>query len=514
MAEAYLALARTAGRVKTKTENHSKSLLWWRHWRLGRNQVVDNKATVWKIMPLPLFANQLVGPSAPAYRLSARRTPFDPRPWLPLASVLAVIGCESTPSSDADPCLGRLDSEMTASGAGPAQGGWQADPAIVERATQARPGFNYHEDRVPSYDLPDPLCGSAGSLVRSPEEWAPRRAEILELFREHVYGRMPGRPDQLRFDVLEEDRHALDGAATLKRVAVESRHEGRDHRFDLTLFVPNDRRGPAPAFLLLDIRFEGAAEAMRQVRSGFGPLEDAVARGYAIAAVRNNEITPDDDGRYREGVIRLFEGDDRGPRPPDSWRALAAWAWGASRAMDYFETDPDVDAGRVAIIGHSRGGKAALWAGAEDERFALVISNESGAGGAALSRRHYGETIARITSAFPHWFAENFAAFGGREDSLPVDQHMLLSLQAPRALYVASADADLWADPRGEFLALAYASPVYALWGDPPIQPADMPPLDQPIGVGRRGYHIRSGTHDLTAYDWARYLDFADGLWR
>lgn len=437
----------------------------------------------------------------------------NPKRWLPLASLLAVFGCQATPSSDAEPepCIGRL---VGASDAGIDREGWQADPAIVGQSTQSRPEFNYDEDRVPSYDLPDPLCASDGFLVRSPGEWAPRRAEIVELFREHAYGRMPGHPDQLRFDVLEEDSHALDGEATLKRIAIESRHEDREHRFHLVLAIPNDRAGPAPVFLLLDNRSTATAEAVDQERTEFWPLEEALARGYAIAAVGNNEVAPDHEGRYREGVIRLFEGDGSNPRPPDAWGALAAWAWGASRALDYLETDVDVDAGRVAVIGHSRGGKAALWAGAEDERFALVISNESGAGGAALSRRRYGETVARITSAFPHWFAGNFARFGEREDELPIDQHMLLALQAPRALYVASADADLWADPRGEFLALAYSSPVYTLWGDPPIQPADMPPLDQPIGVGRRGYHIRSGSHDLTAYDWARYLDFADRLWR
>ena len=400
-----------------------------------------------------------------------------------------------------------------------AQGGsgWRADPEVVRRAAERQPAFNFDEARVPPYALPDLFMGNGGQRRAPPRArgaWRRRRAEILELFREHVYGRSPGRPERLRFAVVAENPRAMGGAATLRRVAVLGGHAGREHRFELTLFLPNARRGRVPVFLLLNNRPARNTDPAREQRSGFWPAEEVLARGYGIAALQVGELAPDDSARFREGAIRLFEGDGSGPRRGDAWGALAAWAWGASRAMDYFETDPRVNAARVAVVGHSRGGKAALWAGAEDARFALVVANESGEGGAALGRRRFGETLARITETFPHWFAGRYRTFGGREAALPVDQHMLLALIAPRAVYVASADEDLWSDPRGEFLALAAASPVYALWGDRAIAAGDMPPLDRPLAVGRRGYHVRRGAHDLTSYDWARFVDFADVLWR
>ncbi len=338
-------------------------------------------------------------------------------------------------------------------------------------------------------------------------------AEILELFRRNVYGRSPGRPADLQFQTIERDATAMDGTATLERVAVISRQAGREHRFTLTLFLPNAVTGRVPVFLLLNNRAASNTDPTRRQKSGFWPAEEVIARGYGIAALQNEELAPDNTDHFTEGIIRLFEGPAAGSRPPDAWGALAAWAWGASRAMDYFETDPRVDASHVAVLGHSRGGKAALWAGAEDERFALVISNESGEGGAALARRDFGETITRINTTFPYWFDGTYKTFNGRADARATDQHMLIALMAPRAVYVASADGDLWSDPRGEFLSLAAASPVFALWGDPPIGAGDMPPLEHPLVSGRRGYHVRTGTHNLTPYDWDRFMDFADRQW-
>jgi hypothetical protein len=277
----------------------------------------------------------------------------------------------------------------------------------------------------------------------------------------------------------------------------------------LLLFVPSGMDRPVPALLLLNNRGVAQMDPERGMKSPFWPAELIVSRGYAAAVIDNDDADPDYDDGFRNGVHGIFDR-FQGRRPADAWGTIAAWAWGASRVMDYFETDSDIDAAKTAVVGHSRSGKAALWAGAVDERFAMVVSNNSGSTGAAIARGKIGETIKDINERFPHWFNENYKAFNEREAELPVDQHMLLSLIAPRLLYVASATQDEWADPVSEFLALVHAGPVYRLFGYETIGIEQFPPPDSPIYVDRMGYHLRTGEHDLTEYDWNCFMDFAD----
>ena len=390
-------------------------------------------------------------------------------------------------------------------------------------------GFNYDEARVPAYELPEILRGSDGSVVATAGAWAGRRAEILQLFREQVYGAAPEAPGDMRFTVLEEDGAALGGLARRKQVLVEFGEDGSGPSMEILLYTPAAASDPVPVFAGLNFGGNHTVHAdpairlsQRWMRDGSGvagnrateasrgrsasrwQAESVLRRGYGIATVYCGDLDPDTDDGFRNGVHALAPA-----RTGASWGSIGAWAWGLSRALDYLERDPHADGSRVAVMGHSRLGKTALWAGARDTRFAMVISNNSGCGGAALSRRRFGETVERINTRFPHWFARNFRAYNGREDALPVDQHMLLALVAPRPLYVASAVDDAWADPKGEFLSAMHAGAAYDLLGEEGLGVAEQPPVGEPV-MRTVGYHVRAGGHDVTAYDWARFLDFAD----
>jgi len=362
--------------------------------------------------------------------------------------------------------------------------------------------------------FPDPLKFPDGKAVTTPQEWQQvRRPEILELFREHVYGRAPvGRPDNLRFEVTDLSTNALDGAATRKLVEIHFSGPGGTGTIHLAIFIPNKRAKPSPGFVLIAGRDPLNRDASLNMDRRYWPVDALVERGYVAAAFPRGDIDPDRDDAFKNGVHGIFDRQDV-TRPGDAWGTIAAWAWGASRVMDYFETDPDIDATRMAVVGHSRGGKAALWCGAQDERFALTISNESGSTGAALARGKRGEDIKAINKLFPHWFCANYKRYNGKEADLPVDQHQLLALMAPRLVYVASAQGDAWADPQAEFQSCVRADPVYRLLGVPGLNSQTMPTVETPLHDGAIGYHIRPGKHDLTEYDWKCFMDFADRHW-
>ena len=356
---------------------------------------------------------------------------------------------------------------------------WQASRETVERLSKNQGDFNYYEEKVPSYILPDVLVTVKGKKIRNSNMWEKiRRNEILELFRENVYGRVPSTPYSKSFRLIKEDKNAMGGDATLKQVDITINSGGKSLDIHLTLFIPNKTAKPVPAFLLIDNRGPDNTDPTRLVKSEFWPAEEVIARGYAIAVFSNADVDPDNFDDFKNGIHGLL---DRGERKPDSWGTIAAWAWGASRCLDYFETDKEIDAEKVAVVGHSRGGKTALWAAAEDQRFAMAVANESGCGGASLARRKYGETVARITTAFPHWFCSNYKKWGNNEDSMPVDMHMLMALIAPRAVYVTSASEDLWADPRGSYLSLFHSLPVFRLYQSNSSLPEQMPPLNTPV---------------------------------
>lgn len=357
-------------------------------------------------------------------------------------------------------------------------------------------------------NLPDPLMMKNGEKVTSAEAWkTKRRGELLEIFRDQVYGRAPiGRPENLKFELIESSSDVMDGAATRKQVKISYAGIGGEGGIRLTLFIPNKAVKPAPCFLFICNRGIENIDPTREKKSPFWPAEEIVARGYAAATFYNADVDPDKYDGFKDGVHGLF--DPPSGRRPDSWATIAAWAWGASRVMDYLVTDPAIDREHVAVVGHSRGGKTALWAGAEDERFAFVVSNDSGCTGAKLARHMKGESVERINTVFPHWFCENYKQYNGRHEALPVDQHELIALIAPRPVYVASASGD--GDPEGEFLGALHASPVYQLFGLQGLNATSYPASGTDFLDGYIGYHLRPGKHDLTPYDWSRFMDFAD----
>ncbi len=388
---------------------------------------------------------------------------------------------------------------------------WSAGPEIVEKLSKRRTEFNYQESRVPDYELPNPLVFDDGTAVTSPEQWTKtRRPQLLELFRDQVYGRRPDVEYSVQFEQTAEIPDAFDGAAIGRSMKAGVSIGDRTYTFPFVVFIPAGVSGKVPAVVHINNRYFIPLDKAVSEHDPFWPAKTLISRGYATASFHTSDVDPDRKDGYADGIRSFFA--DGQPPQDDAWRSLSAWGWAASRVLDYLATQDAIDASRVAVVGHSRGGKTALWAACEDPRFAIAYSNNSGCGGAALSRRRFGETVGRITSSFPHWFCKNFWQYANRESELPIDQHEVVALIAPRGVYVASADEDLWADPRGEYASLVAAAPVFSLLGCKSISEPTMPALGKPRVVGQTGYHIRAGGHGLGDVDWEYFLDFADGL--
>ncbi len=402
--------------------------------------------------------------------------------------------------------------------------------------------FNEDESKVPAYTLPEALISSSGEKIDTPAQWnQQRRGEILRMFESEVYGRTPSvRLEGIRAIVTEGPTDAMEGQATRKQVTIYFTAKDDGPRMDILIYSPKGKRN-SPAFV--GYNFEGnhavttdpavklahswlrnnekegitenkATEKSRGSEKSRWSIDRIIARGYAVATIYYGDVDPDFDDDFQNGVEPLFYQANQKKPAPDEWGSIGAWAWGLSRALDYMETDNDINARQVAVLGHSRLGKTSLWAGAQDERFALVISNNSGCGGAALSKRWFGETVSRINNSFPHWFCDNFNQYNNNEAAMPVDSHELIALIAPRPVYIASAIDDKWADPYGEYLSAVHADPVYRLLGTNGLGVDQVsetsPALDQPMLNGQIGYHVRTGGHDVLPYDWEQFMNFAD----
>jgi hypothetical protein len=410
------------------------------------------------------------------------------------------------------------------------------------RAQQAE--ANYDESKVGQYPPLDPLTTTDGRKVTTPDLWTQvRRPELFRLFETEMYGRVPTTTGSVRlsYRIRSEDKEALGGKAVRREVTIAFSDKPDGPRMDLLIYLPRDAEASrkVPAFLGLNFagnhavhRDPGIALSRRWTRRERGKVvpeehlapessrgseasrwavERILARGYALATACYEDIDPDYDDGFKNGVQPLFYRPGQTRPAPDEWGSIAAWAWGLSRALDYLQTMPEIDAKTVAVMGHSRLGKTALWAGATDPRFAVVISNNSGCGGAALSRRIFGETVGRMNRSFPHWLCGNYQKYSDHEEKLPLDQHELIALIAPRPVLVCSAEEDQWADPKGEFLGALGADPVYRLLGTDGLAITEMPkPARDNLVKSTIGYRIRPGKHDVTEDDWEAYMDFVD----
>ena len=391
-------------------------------------------------------------------------------------------------------------------------------PTSAREAKEYDKDVNYDDRKIPHYDLPPLLVTSQGQTITTADEWHHhRRPEILSLFSNLVYGRVPepSDPIKMEFEVVKTDSNFMKGKATRKDVKIHLSNKNGRISMHFLVFVPNEAQKPVPAFFKHSFNntqskdFDASTFRAGKLKNGW-PLGEFLDRGYGFCAVYHQDLVGHNETEFLKSVHKLFYPKGQSFPKAHEWGVLSACAWGAMRGMDYLETDDDIDHTRIAIMGHSKMGKATLWTAAQDERFALAISAQSGCAGAALWRRKSGETLKKMVTRFPYWLCRKAWKFVEQEDDLPVDQHMLLACIAPRPVYVHSGVEDTWADGRGEYLSAYHASDVYRLLGKKGLESETSPPVGKAIIESQVGYHIREGGHSIEKYDWERFLEFAD----
>jgi hypothetical protein len=377
---------------------------------------------------------------------------------------------------------------------------------------------NYDEARIAPFEWPSSLVNTRGQSVTTPVEWTQqRRPELLSLFGNLIYGTVPQpeSPIQVTSSAVKTNRDFLGGKAIRKDIRIQFENARGKAEMLVLVFVPNGASRPVPAMMLHTFdnthgdAFDAHPDRPGYLRNGI-PLAEILGHGLAFVAVFQGDLVGHNEVEFRKGIHPLFYHGGQSFPKASEWGCISAVAWGGSRALDYLETDPDIDAHRVALVGHSKMGKTTLWTAAQDERFAMAISAQSGCGGAAPWRRKYGETLEKLVTRFPYWLCRNAGKFVNNERDLPVDQHMLIACIAPRPVYICVAVNDRWADPLGEYQAAYQAGDVYRLLGKKPLDSATPPPVGEAILRSDVGYHCREGGHSVDLFDWQQFLAFTD----
>lgn len=403
---------------------------------------------------------------------------------------------------------------------------------MIERRTleQILPEINYDEAKVPLREVPSALVMNNGQRVDNAWQWMNlRRPEIMDFYRREVFGETPAMPEMMKHEILSVKDDALDGRAIRKEIKMTFSHRGNSRSWTMLLYIPKNAKGKVPVTLGLNFRGNHAAspendvimtgrkcdgswvEEQRGIQSDRWEFANVIGRGFASATVCYHDIFPDFAAgeAWKQSIYGLLYPEKSPAELNAKYSAIGAWAWGLSRMLDVLSSEEKIDCSRAMVTGHSRLGKTALWAGANDARFSVVVSNDSGHGGAALFRRCLGENIEVLVTNFPHWFVSGFDKYVGKDADLSFDQHFLLSLIAPRSLCIGSATEDLWADPKGEFLAGLHASEVYRLFGATGMPVTEHPAPDVNV-TGEVSYHLRTGAHNILWQDWDHYLTVAE----